>query len=540
MKWTNIKSLPCRTKDSITISLALLGILTAIFLFLFYKATEDPQISFLPSHTKADWIQAVYAPTTYTIRGEALISTNFFKKQFLLNDSRGKLKLHIKAFKKYQLAVNGQIVATEEIRNWKEDHAVDISSYLKEGENKIVVRVESNSGPPALLIYSEGFREDIRTDQSWDVYLDLNTSMKAIPVTSMPHPISFESLSPLDASLIHLPFILSAFIFFSFLSGILLYKFKELESSKKEWILVNGPLFILVFFLILWMVLFVNNVDTIGSHGFDAATHEEYINYILTKSSFPTASDGYSMYHPPLFYLLSALIIKFFSLFIQPESAYLVLKFFVYLCGLGQIFLTYFVSRRIFPGNLLIQSLAILLSASIPMNLYISHYLSNEGLSAFFMNFAMVAAIGVFYEDGSLYRKNFLLVGLFLGLGLLTKFTTLLIVPVIYMLLLLDLLKRKSVEKRSFVKLLSASVLLLLIVSGWFYLRYYLHFGKFIVGNWESDAGFNWWQFPARYGSEYFMQFGKVFSTPYFAGFILFLIPFIQLSGGTASSVELL
>ena len=155
------------------------------------------------------------------------------------------------------------------------------------------------------------------------------------------------------------------------------------------------------------------------------------------------------------------------------------------------------------------------------MNIYISHYLSNESLCALLICASILATIIILNSSQNLSRQ-FCALGLITGLALLTKFTTLTILPVIFLILLYKLL---SEEKSPFVKLaryFSLMLLPIVAVAGWFYVRNWIHFGKPLVGNWDPLLGFDWWQDPGFHTYRYFCQFGKVFCLPYFAGFYSF------------------
>ena len=63
-----------------------------------------------------------------------------------------------------------------------------------------------------------------------------------------------------------------------------------------------------------------------GPFGFDRDGHLEYIDYILQHKALPLADDGWQMYQPPLFYLLSTLILRPFGWSASVDAAVLALR----------------------------------------------------------------------------------------------------------------------------------------------------------------------------------------------------------------------
>src|SRR5206468_142944 len=77
---------------------------------------------------------------------------------------------------------------------------------------------------------------------------------------------------------------------------------RRLSSAQCMALLLAVPAF-------LWIVLFANNLGMLTSvMGFDSNFHLEYIDYIKTHWKLPLAKDGWQMYQPPLYYMISALL----------------------------------------------------------------------------------------------------------------------------------------------------------------------------------------------------------------------------------------
>jgi tetratricopeptide (TPR) repeat protein len=118
--------------------------------------------------------------------------------------------------------------------------------------------------------------------------------------------------------------------------------------------------------------------------------------------------------------------------------------------------------------------------------------------------------------------KRSLILGVVLGLALLTKYTAFILLPVIAAALLYECIFGRRYR---FVKILTCFAAILLpaiLIAGWYYLRNWKHFGKIMIANWEPSLLMAWWQDPGYHTYKHFVQFGKVFVFPYFASFYSF------------------
>jgi len=505
----------------------MLLMVVASFSYLIIIAIHDPRIPFLKTDANADWIVYPF-PAKLTSRDKGLLNlTTRFTKSFVLKAKPSSVDLYIKGFKEYSLWINDRQLSDDSLDriNWKRVHIWKVSQFLKEGTNIINVEVVNKSGPPALWLYSQGLQNDIKTDTSWTACISGRTAVSAsLAKGGFLHPISLQFISPLDAIRKKLPMLILFFIISSTVFWLIDYIQKNPGPGARRFLrfLTFTPKRVLIICIMLWIIGFINNAPKmpIADHGYDVKGHLDYVKYIIAHKSIPLANQGWESYQPPLFYLVSAVIVSLNRLFLSSSQALESLKVVPFLCGIGQIILIYFASRRVFPGSHTKQSLSVIAMTMIPMNIYISSYFSNESLSALLMSLAILTTIIILYSDrGSLMLYCSL--GLVIGLALLAKFTVLTILPIIFLVLLYKLL---SEDKHPITKIglnLGIMFLLIAVISGWFYVRNWLHFSKALVGNWDClpNSRFScWWQDPGFHTYNYFCQFGKVFTAPFFAG----------------------
>ena len=468
-------------------------VMVASFSYLVIKAMYDPRVPFLRTDTNANWILYPFS-TEVTVRRDNFINLTIeFTKDFELAAKPSKVYLYIKGFKEYHLWINdNQLLADSAGRtNWKRARILEISQFLKEGTNTIRVEVTNRYGPPALWLYSQGLQDDIKTDTTWTASVLGSPAVPAgLANDCFLHPISLQGVRPFDALSKKLLMLILFFFISSAAFWLCNYGQRDTKSNTRQALrfLICTPKCVLMICIVLWIIVFINNAPKIplDGMGFDVKGHLYYVQYLLDHRSIPLANEGWETYQPPLFYLASAIVMSLSRLFLAQSRALYSLKLIPFLCGMGQICLAYFAARIVFPNSKTKQALSVAIAALIPMNIYISSYFSNESLSAFLMGLAILVTIIILNSNRS-SSKLYCILGLVIGLALLTKFTILTILPVIFLVLLYKLL---SEEKRSITKLgrnLGLMFLVIVVVAGWFYVRNWMHFGKVFVGNWDCS-----------------------------------------------------
>jgi hypothetical protein len=175
-------------------------------------------------------------------------------------------------------------------------------------------------------------------------------------------------------------------------------------------------------------------------------------------------------------------------------------------------------AARIFPGDHVLRLLAVVVAGALPLCLSNAAYVSNEPLHAALAAAAFLAA-AIFVIDGRATPKRVVLLGAACGGALATKYTATSITAialafVAWRMLALD---RAGLARTAAVVGGAAGVALLL--SGWVYLRNWIHFGDPLVWNLDGSLGFTYWQQPGFHTLGFFTSFGDVLSQPWYASF---------------------
>ncbi len=258
-----------------------------------------------------------------------------------------------------------------------------------------------------------------------------------------------------------------------------------------------------IFFVMLAIAVAVrlNNVVTFPSlRAFDGFGHFTYIWFMADQWRVPLPTSGWSFFHPPLYYALMASIWTLLA----PVDAVVRLNVgtgLIAMLGLIHGVGIFAITRRYFPGRPIVHLLAAGLMFFLPLHLYTAGFLGNENLNAVLCSLSLVTLLWVLRRPT--WARGALL-GLCLGLALLTKFTALAVVAGALGTLALQTLVQRS--WRAGAVTLAAACSVMLLVSGWFYARNLSMYGtpfkmsrdEFMVRhveNFQSQGLRNFWEY---------------------------------------------
>ncbi len=225
----------------------------------------------------------------------------------------------------------------------------------------------------------------------------------------------------------------------------------------------------------------------------DEPAHYNYVRYLTANTGFPELTPGcyneaylgqlksqkfppglsidnicYEYHQPPLYYLLAT------PVFILSDGSLTALRLFSLLLGTGVVTLAFFTAKTIFPAvpSLALGTMAFV--AFVPMHVAILSSVNNDALAELVLAAILfILARRVMLPD-SRTTRNSLLIGVLLGIGLITKTTVYIGVPVIAVALLLIEFPRQSesFSKISWGRLLKHAAIIygvaLLIALPWY------------------------------------------------------------------------
>ncbi len=475
------------------------------------NALKNPSVSLLPPKLAGEWIRPNYAVEIHARKKP--LTAAIFRKRFVVKEPQINNHLAVTAFRELRaVSLDGIKLDYSPPRSWKDE--VDIvlpDRLLRPGMHELQIAVVNSMAPPLVNVSSS--MHDLWTGRGWEALDYEETEWKPVlcadeqrfpAVRAMFPSVSdgVRALFPIFVPLIFVVYILA------------IYKPKLICR-------ITQPGVVKFLLMAAIIVLAGNNIHKLGPDindlGFDTREHLEYISYMLENHRLPLASEGWQMFQPPLYYVVSLTLLLLSRLFMLPGNAYFLLSLFSFGCLLLIVEITYRLLREIFPGNGKLQSCGLLVGALLPMNLYMSHFVGNEPLSAVLTALLILLTVKLLKAD-TIRTRDMIIPGMVTGLAILSKITPLILIPVVCFFIA----NAKSVEKSaslSRVKNLGIYISTTLLACGWFFARNWIYLGKPLFTGWDSSRKIIWWQDPGYRILKDYWSFGEALNRPAYAAF---------------------
>jgi hypothetical protein len=411
------------------------------------------------------------------------------------------------------LQVNGHEVALEgrETRRWKEATEVDVARLLVTGDNLLRAEVRNPYGVGLLQLRVDGPVEPLVTDEHWQAAWEGDAlAPAAIADDGARLPDSTALPSPMAGIRQHAVALLVLF-------GVGIVSFLGVRGRPEARAL--APRAALALVVVFWAWLFLGKIIRIPADaGFDAPAHLAYIGWLLHQGTLPLANQGLQTYQPPLYHAATALLLTLVPAAQNSAAQRAVLSLLPFLSGLGMVFVSAAMAKLLLADSPWIQAGAILCAGFLPMNLTLAAYVSNEAPHAFLASLAVLATLRALLAKSTTRQDDWAL-GLFLGLALLTKYTSAVLVPVLAGAVALKRWIAESEPPRTIAAGAARSLGAVAGLAGWFYLRNFLYFGDPFIWTLDAWPGKALWQFPDFHTVGYFLRFGDALTQPWFSGF---------------------
>ena len=481
--------------------------------WLVWKCLHDPAINFLPADSRAEWI-LFPAPVEAGAHRIAAIDTTF-RREFQSPASPKSAHAQIRAARRAELKINGKAIELPPAGSWKNVIDVDVSGFLQTGPNTVEARVFNDDAPAALWFRLSADDLQLRSDGNWEASLMGSAWRHAALAATPKYPRPGNLLAGGETIFAVLPKIWPAWIGFALAATILVFLLER--GSKMSLGNSSVASFVLAVAAIAWLALLWNNTGALPFHsGYDSTDHVAYIKYIQERRTLPLPNEGYEMFQPPLYYAFSAAALSLGGLSVSDPMSIAVLRTLTMCFGIGHFVIVFFCLRLLFPSRSDQQFVGLLLAAFLPMQLYLSHYVTNETLAAALVSTAIYLALRILNKPNPAIWE-YVGLGLCVGAAMLTKATALLLIPPLAGALILKM-ARDRVALRAATSSLVATLIALIATCGWYYIWIWRHYGTPIVGNWERAFGFNWWQDPGFHTAPQYFRFGRVLIDPLFSG----------------------
>jgi len=471
---------------------------------------RDPEVPFLISEGGAQWIRF---DEPFNLKGQQRgESVAGFRTRFVVEQPPKRAVLTFRALRAANIEIDDQRVYATAADHalWKRRHQVDLAEYLTPGPHKLVIMVENRAGPPCALAYCQAL--GLHTDAAWEASNDGQTWAQAVPagrrwVSELSRQFPRADRAFAAKWYVWSPLFLAVFVLALGWDRVPL----RVTARSVRWTLLAA-----------WVVLAANNIGKVPLFlGFDFEGHMDYIQYIADNRRLPLANEGWTMFQAPLFHLVSAPIFAVTTSLFSLETMGRALRVIPLLCGMVQIELAYRAVRHVWPEREDLQALGAFVGGLLPMNLYMSQYIGNEPLTGCLVGLVVVVALGLHRDPAKgLTNRHVLLLGLLLGLAVLSKVTALLMAPPLALLLVSASLTQAGPANRRFMRAAAALGMVFgaaFLVAGWYYVRNWVELGTPFLGGWESLRGLEWWQCPGFRTPGQFCAFGEALAYPVYA-----------------------
>ncbi len=503
-------------------SAVLLALAAVVMSILEWQFIRDPEINFLPRHSGAQWVlfPAAVDPRLHRI---ATLDT-VFRRTFTLDNQPRRAQLALYAAKRIELKINGRVVDVGAIRNWKNISIIDALDFLRPGTNTIEARVFNDNAPPALWLALSADKLTLRSDQTWEGST-AGSAWRSVALASTPRiPGAGNLIGGGEKTFSVLTKIWPIWMAFAAVAFVVCAAAIWRSGRWKRPVVDPGGLSriqatALVLMLAgLWLILFSNNAAKLPFHaGFDSQDHLNYIRYVQERRALPLPTEGFEMFQPPLYYVLSAVVLSTCHLTVSNESSVVILRLLTTIFGIANFTLAFLSVRLLFPNRAGAQLVGLILAAFLPMQLYLSHYVTNETLAATLVTATVYLGLRVLQtEKASMFR--YLSLGLCMGAAMLAKATSFLVLPPLLGALMVQLASPRpqfATRLRYFCVMLTV----FFAVCGWRYIWIWRRFGTPFLGNWNPATGFPWWQDPGYHTAADYLRFGQSLVNPLFSGF---------------------
>jgi len=495
--------------------IAAIAFFIAILLASAWWLNNDPRVNLLLNEGGAEWVRFP-EPFSRAIHISEDNKTSF-KQYFEVSVVPEKAVLNFRTMKKAELFLDGRpIFRTPDAPvGWKETFHVDLSPLLKTGRHELRIDVTNGNGPPALLAYSEPL--NIFTNGGWLASKDARKWLPAISVEQISSLHISRSFPRADRCLASLSFLfLSIFLLFFFLT----LRFSASRKFPGGEKIVISPRMTGWLVIGAWLIMGVNNFWKLPLEmGMDFKGHLQYVQYILENGRIPLATENWQTFQQPLYYLLSAYFHRFFLESFNTETTIRILKLLPFFCGILQVEITYQTLKSVYPKNEYLQKTGILIGGFLPMSLYMSQSLGNEPLAGCLTALLILLAVRI-SSGSSASREMAIMIGFVLGLALLTKVSTVLIVLPLFFYLLSAITEKKEspAEKmRAAATFITVLMIVSAIVSGWYYAKNFIEMGRLYVGGWDDTVRIAWWQDPGYRTLRQIFSFGHSLFYPVYS-----------------------
>jgi hypothetical protein len=251
--------------------------------------------------------------------------------------------------------------------------------------------------------------------------------------------------------------------------------------------------------------------------GVDFNGHWPYLAYVAQYLRLPPLDLTAATYHPPLYYLLGALLLR---LGLRLGA----LGWLAALLGIARLGVVWIGLERWLPESRLARLVALATAAVLPADVQLDGMVGNEALSTLLCALALVSAPAAIEGARAGHARPFAWLALWLGLALLTKFSAVALIIALGMALALEIWRAPDSWRRGMRARLgpvAVGAAIVVGLSGWFFVRNQILHGQPAPTGYEGPMRANQAPYAAipylhrRRPDFYWKWDARIFSHPY-------------------------
>lgn len=217
--------------------------------------------------------------------------------------------------------------------------------------------------------------------------------------------------------------------------------------------------------------------------GYDFSAHWLYVQYVANYLKLPSLTMDTASYHPPLYYFITGLMVRW-------GLGAGALGWLAALVGIARLVVIWAGLVRWLPEWRLARVIALLTASIIPASVQQDGMVTNEGLSGLLCALALVMAPQAVRASRSGEVRPALWLGLWLGLALMAKLSAAALIVAVLLAVVVDVVRgdqplREALSARA--RPLLAGGLIIAALSGWFFMRNQILYGK------PAPTGYDGW-----------------------------------------------
>jgi hypothetical protein len=502
------------------IELAMVGVGSMLVAILGWQTVHrNPDVGILMPERGARWIRYPHGPRVGT-RAAVDLET-IFERSFDLASAPDRASLHIVAFRSAAARINGRPLDLQlSSTDWKRGSRIDVSPFLQAGTNRIEVAVVNDRGPPAVWLHLDADGTVAASDESWESSLSGATRLHAVAARD---PMDAEPIDPEIAryrpgtALAQQRGLLAVF---ALLAGALVvggevvaWRLRLGPEERRRRVDRAGSAAVAAIVVVAWVGIAWNNAPSLTAiDGFDAEGHWQYVTFVMEEHGLPTADQGWSMFQPPLYYLLSAISLGVAGVATHQATAALIVRATSIALGALHLLFLFGSLRLIFPDRRGPVLAGLVIGAFIPAVLLQFQFVGNDAL-------AMTLSAGAVYCTLLALRREttsialHAAVGIVLGLAMLAKASAVVPAAVVFLVLAAHAVAGGRVA-RDRLRATAVAGVTFVATCGWHFLAVWQRFGNPLAGNWDPRVLPAWWQDPGYLTPSFFTRWGASLREP--------------------------